>query len=101
MNQDMKNVDVCVSLTDEDDRNLVNSLYAWSCGVHSIITRINSPQYDKLLDKTDTQITISPTVTAAEKILSFVRNIAFYDDSGDDIGQLRLISNLTGTCLLQ
>ena len=44
MNQDMKNVDVCVSLTAEDDRNLVNSLYAWSCGVHSIITRINYPQ---------------------------------------------------------
>ena len=93
MNQDMKNVDVCVSLTSEDDRNLVNSLYAWSCGVHSIITRINSPQYDKLLDKTDTQITISPTVTAAERILTFVRNIAFYNEKGDDIGQLRLISN--------
>lgn len=93
MNQDMKNVDVCVSLTAEDDRNLVNSLYAWSCGVHSIITRINSPQYDKLLDKTDTQITISPTVTAAERILTFVRNIAFYNEKGDDIGQLRLISN--------
>lgn len=89
----MKNVDVCVSLTAKDDRNLVNSLYAWSCGVHSIITRINSPQYDKLLGKTDTQITISPTVTAAERILTFVRNVAFYNEKGDDIGQLRLISN--------
>ena len=93
MNQDIKNVDVCVSLTAEDDRNLVNSLYAWSCGVDSIITRINSPQYDKLLGKTDTQITISPTVTATERILTFVRNVAFYNEKGDDIGQLRLISN--------
>lgn len=93
MNQDMKNVDVCISLTDEDDRNLVNSLYAWSCGVHSIIARINSVQYDKQLDKVDTQINVSPTIIAAERILGFVRNVAFYNEKGDDIGQLRLISN--------
>lgn len=93
MNQNMKNVDVCVSLTAEDDRNLVNSLFAWSCGVKSVITRINSPQYDKLLNTNDIQITISPTVTAAERILGFVRNIAFYNEKGNDIGQLNLISN--------
>lgn len=93
MNQDMKNVDVCISITNEDDKNLVNSLYAWSCGVHSIIARINSVQYDKQLDKVDTQINVSSTITAAERILSFVRNVAFYNEKGDDIGQLRLISN--------
>lgn len=93
MRQDMKNIDVCVSLTGEDDRNMVNSLYAWSCGVRSIITRINSAKYEQLLNKVDIDITVSPAVTAAERILSFIRNVAFYNEKGDDIGQLRLISN--------
>lgn len=93
MEQGIKNVDVFISLTGEDDRNLVNSLFAWSCGVNSIITRINSPQYEKLLDKTDMQITVSPSVTAVERILGFIRNIAFNNEKGDDIGQLRLIAD--------
>lgn len=93
MNQDMKNVDVCISLAGEDDRNLVNSLFAWSCGVHSIITRISSVQYDKLLNKNDIQITISPIVTAVERLLGFIRNITYYNEKGDDIGQICLISN--------
>ncbi len=93
MKQNMKNVDVCVSLTGEDDRNLVNSLFAWSCGVRSIITRVNSPQYEKLLNKAENQITVSPAAAAVERILGFIRNVAFYNEKGDDIGQLRLISN--------
>ncbi|MGN1421750.1 MAG: Trk system potassium transporter TrkA [Oscillospiraceae bacterium] len=94
MQQDlMKNVDVCVCLTGEDDRNLVNSLYAWSCGVRSVITRISSPQYENLLRKTDIQITVSPVVTAAERLLGFIRNIAFNNEKGDDIGQINLIAD--------
>ena len=93
MQQDIKNFDVCVSLTGEDDRNLVNSLFAWSSGVRSVITRISSPQYEKLLRKTDIQITVSPVVTAAEKLLGFIRNIAFYNEKGDDIGQINLIAD--------
>lgn len=92
MQQDIKSFDVCVSLTGEDDRNLVNSLFAWSSGVRSVITRISSPQYEKLLRKTDIQITVSPVVTAVERLLGFIRNIAFYNEKGDDIGQISLIA---------
>ena len=93
MQQDLRSFDACVSLTGENDRNLVNSLFAWSSGVRSVITRITSPQYEKLLRKTDIQITVSPVVTAAEKLLGFIRNIAFYNEKGDDIGQINLIAD--------
>lgn len=93
MMQDLKNIDVCILLTDKDDSNIVNSLYAWSKGIKSIIMRVNSPQYEKLLNKTDFQITVSPAVTTVDKILSFIRNIAYYNDKGDDIKQIRLIFN--------
>ena len=93
MQQNIKNFDVCVSLTGEDDTNLVNSMFAWSSGVRSVIARISSPQYETLLRKTDMQITVSPVVTAAEKLLGFIRNIAFYNEKGDDIGQINLIAD--------
>lgn len=93
MQQNIKNFDVCVSLTGEDDTNLVNSMFAWSSGVRSVIARISSLQYERLLRKTDMQITVSPVVTAAEKLLSFIRNIAFHNEEGDDIGQINLIAD--------
>ena len=93
MQQNIKNFDVCVSLTGEDDTNLVNSMFAWSSGVRSIIARISSPQYETLLRKTDMQITVSPVVTASERLLGFIRNIAFFNEKGDDIGQINLIAD--------
>lgn len=93
MIQDLKNIDVCILLADSDDSNIVHSLYAWSKGIKSIIMRVNSPQYEQLLNKTDFQITVSPAVTTVDKILSFIRNIAYYNDKGDDIKQIRLMFN--------
>lgn len=77
--------DVCVSLTGQDDTNLVVSMFAWASGVKSIITKVNSPSYEKLLNKVNIDITISPAVISADKIISFIRNQAVPNVKGDDI----------------
>lgn len=85
LEEGMKKADVCVSLTGNDDTNLVISLFAWSCGVESVITKVNSSAYEKLLNKVNIDITISPSVISADRIMGFVKNAAAYNAKGNDI----------------
>ncbi len=85
LEEGMKKADVCVSLTGNDDSNLVISLFAWSCGVESVITKVNATSYEKLLNKVNIDITISPSVISADRIMSFVRNVTAYNAKGNDI----------------
>ncbi len=85
LEEGMEKADVCVSLTGNDDANLVISLFAWSCGVESVITRVNTTAYEKLLNKVNIDITISPAVISANRVMSFVRNVTVYNASGNDI----------------
>lgn len=85
LEEGMKKADVCVSLTGNDDTNLVISLFAWSCGVESVITKVNATAYEKLLNKVNIDITISPSVISADRIMGFVRNVTAYNAKGNDI----------------
>ena len=85
LEEGMKKADVCVSLTGSDDANLVISLFAWSCGVESVITRVNATAYEKLLNKVNMDITISPAVISADRVMGFVRNVTVYNAKGNDI----------------
>ncbi|HBA47450.1 MAG TPA: Trk system potassium transporter TrkA [Lachnospiraceae bacterium] len=85
LDEGLKKADVCVSLTGSDDANLAVSLFAWSCGVESVITRVNSTAYEKLLNSVNMDITISPAVISADRIMGFVRNVTVYNEKGNDI----------------
>lgn len=85
LEEGMKKADVCVSLTGNDDANLVISMFAWSCGVESVITRVNATAYEKLLNKVNMDITISPAVISADRVMSFVRNVTVHNAKGNDI----------------
>lgn len=84
----IKKADVCVCLTGQDETNLIISLFAWSCGVHSVITKVNAPSYEALLNRVHMNITISPIVIVADALLAFVRNVAVYNDRGNDINTM-------------
>lgn len=84
--------DVCVSLTGEDEKNLVISLFAWSCGVGSIITKVNLPSYERLLNKVNIDTTISPTVISTDMLMRFVRNVTVYNEKGNDIRRIYSIA---------
>lgn len=84
----LKESDACVSLTGSDENNLVVSLFAWSCGIPSIITKVDSADYAKLLNRVNIDITVSPNVITVNGMLGFVRNVAVYNDKGNDINGL-------------
>ncbi|MCR5507489.1 MAG: Trk system potassium transporter TrkA [Lachnospiraceae bacterium] len=66
--------DCIISLTDNDETNLVISMYAWSCGIPSVITRVDRPEHVRLLHGVNIDITVSPTELSVLKMMRFVRN---------------------------
>ena len=82
----VSDADVMISLTDNDETNLVISMYAWSCGIPSVITRVDKPEHVKLLHKVNIDITVSPTELSALKMLRFLRNHE-HDGETNDIGK--------------
>ena len=85
MKADNKQLTFFLSMTGKDDTNMVISMFAWSSGVKSIITRINTTAYEKLLNKVNIDITILPAVISANRVLSFIRNLVVYNAKGNDI----------------
>lgn len=85
LEEGMKKVDVCVSLTGNDDTNLVVSLFAWSCGVESVVTRVNATAYEKLLNKVNMDVALSPAAISADRIMGFVKNVTVHNAKGNDI----------------
>ena len=81
----MKNSDVSISLTGSDENNLVITLFAWSLGIPSIITKVESPDYEALLNRVNIDITVSPAVITVDSMLGFVRDVAVYNENGNDI----------------
>ena len=71
----IKKYDACVSLTGADETNLVVAMFAWSCGVKTIITKVISPSYAEILHGVSIDCTVSPSLTAAEKLLKYVLKV--------------------------
>ena len=78
----VSDADVMISLTDNDETNLVISMYSWSCGIPSIITKVDNPEHVKLLHKVNIDITVSPTELSSLKMVRFLRDLK--PDSEDD-----------------
>ena len=84
--ENVRKADALISLTDNDETNLVISMYAWSQNVASIITRVDKPGHVKLLHKVNMDITVSPTELSVLKMLRFVRNYEM-GDADNEIGK--------------
>ena len=83
--------DMIISLTNHDETNLVISMYAWSCKMPSIITRVDKPEHVKLLHKVNIDITVSPAETSALMAMRFLRSREAAD-SGKNIGKFYLLA---------
>lgn len=83
--------DAVVSLTDNDEINLVTSMFAWSQNVPSIITRADVPGHVKLLHRVNMDITVSPSELSVMKLIRFIRNYEV-GDAENDIGKFYTIA---------
>ncbi len=89
----VSDADVMISLTDNDETNLVISMYSWSCGIPSVITKVDNPEHVKLLHKVNIDITVSPTELSSLKMLKFLRNIS-HDTEEDKIAGEYHVGNI-------
>ena len=69
----IKKYDACVSLTGADESNLVVAMFAWSCGIHPIVTKIVSPSYAELLKEVSIDYTVSPALISMKNLLRYIR----------------------------
>ncbi|MCR5595913.1 MAG: NAD-binding protein [Lachnospiraceae bacterium] len=70
--EQVEKADAIVSLTDIDETNLVISMFAWSKGISSIITRVDKQVHVKLLHKVNIDITVSPTELSVFMLMRYI-----------------------------
>ncbi|MBO4809380.1 MAG: Trk system potassium transporter TrkA [Lachnospiraceae bacterium] len=63
-----------ISMTENDETNLVVSMFAWAKKVPSVITKVDKQSHVRLLHKVNIDITASPTELSVLKILHLIRN---------------------------
>ena len=90
--ENLTSADVVISLTEFDETNLITSMYAWSRGIPSIITRVDKPEHVKLLYNVNIDITVSPAASTARKALRFLKN-AEAVEAGGKIGKYYLLAD--------
>lgn len=67
------NCDALVALTGLDELNVVISLYAKSCGVDQVVTKVGHAENNLLLDNLNLGSLISPKETCCNTIIRYVR----------------------------
>ena len=75
LEEGIKDFDCCVSLTKNDESNLVITMFAWSCNTRKIITKISSIAYTSMLHNVDIDTTVSPYSIILSSVIRYVRSI--------------------------
>jgi len=65
--------DVLVSVTRDDEKNLLCSLLAHQMGIPKIVTRVNRTANMKLFEGVGIDVPLNPRVTAVQAVLNFLR----------------------------
>ncbi len=76
LEEGIKDYDACISLTKEDETNIVITLFAWSCKVRKLITKVVSLTYTKMLHNVEINNTLSPHIIILSSVHRFIRGIA-------------------------
>lgn len=71
--ENVGNMDLVITLTKDDETNILTSLLAQKTGVDMTITRINKPQYTPLVRSIGLRHIVSPRLSAVNTILNQVR----------------------------
>lgn len=70
----IENMDAVVTLTNNDEFNIMLTVFAESCGVPKNITKINNPNLSILLDKFSSDSYINITDVASNAIIHYIRS---------------------------
>ena len=75
IDEGIEHTDAIAVLTGIDEENIIVSMYAQSCGVKKVITKINRDSYVEMADKMELDSIISPKNIIANNVVGFVRAI--------------------------
>ena len=71
----IKSTDAFVALSDDDEENILNSLFATSIEKSKVVTKINKPEYDNITSRLNLDTVIFPKRITADMIARFVRSL--------------------------
>ncbi len=71
--EQIESVDAFIALTGLDEQNIILSMYAVSCGVPKVLTKIDHISFPEILANAGIENVISPVRTTANQIIRFVR----------------------------
>ena len=77
----MSTTDCLVSLTGNDEVNMILSLYAHSCGTERVITKVNDTSFAALLGDLDLGAIVSPKNVTSAQIVKLTRSLIAADES--------------------
>ena len=71
----LSSYDACLSLTNQDEENILISLYAKTHNVGTVIPKINNDRLNDILDELDIKTRITPKKVTVNQILYFTRTM--------------------------
>ncbi len=106
LEENINHNDVVVSVTDDDETNILVTLLVKNLGVENTITRIGKASYYPLLNSIGIEKVISPRLSAVSSILQAIRkgkvlsDISIFGERGEFIEAIALeTSDITGVPL--
>lgn len=76
LEEGIKNVDACISLTNIDEENIIISLYANKQKVKKVITKLKRNTFASMLDDLGIASAVLPKDIVASKIISYIRAVS-------------------------
>ncbi len=73
LEQRIANTDGFVALTGSDEENLILSMYAHSCGVRSVIAKVNEEHLSAMLEDTGLNCFVNSKQVVVQQIMQYVR----------------------------
>lgn len=71
--ESIQDMDAFVALTGLDEQNIIVSMYAASCGVRKVLTKIDHILFPEVFTNAGIESVVSPIRSTASKIIRFVR----------------------------
>ena len=78
-------MDACIALTGNDEENVIVSMFARTCGVERIITKVDRLSFIKMLPQLGVDCTVSPRQISAATVLRYLRGM----ENGKKMAQKR------------
>lgn len=78
----IRTTDACVVMTENDQTNLIISMFAKSRGVNKVISKISSPTYVRLSEDAGVSSNITPQFLIISKVIRYLRGLANRGEKG-------------------